>query len=128
MGKRLLRPVLYVVFLSLFVWVMWGLLDVPPLRLLWRYGLPPAGGPTGREVVLHVDGRRVRFVEMAPGYCHVVRKVWTDEGDFLGRLFAPLGLSLGDPPVRSDTYRDEWVEVEEPYWIAPAAYDDPDTP
>jgi hypothetical protein len=60
----------------------------------------------------------VDFVEVAPGYCHVVRNVWKAEGDALGRIAGRLGLNLGNPPVRSHMSVDQWIEVSSSYWIA----------
>jgi len=124
MGKRLLRVAVGIALFLILTWAAWSVLDLPPVRLLVKYGLPPAGGPTGREVELEVNGRPVRFLEISPGYCHVVHHVWEDEGDLLGRLSAPLGLPLGRAPEPAESGMDEWVEVEEPYWIAPGELHD----
>lgn len=43
---------------------LWSACDWPSVRLLATYGLPPAGGPTGRKRV--IEG--IEFLEISPGY------------------------------------------------------------
>jgi len=44
--------------------VLWIVLDLPPPLLLARYGLPPAGGPTGDSCLI----ANTTFIELLPGY------------------------------------------------------------
>lgn len=93
--------------------------DLPPPRLLFRYGLPPAGGPTDRTVVLD----RIEFAEIAPGYARVRRRVFAQKGDFLGSLCRPLGLPFGVPDVPAPYGFDAWVEAPRTFWIGRAVVD-----
>jgi len=43
---------------------VWFLLDLPPPLFIARYGLPPAGGPTGDSRLI----ANTTFIELSPGY------------------------------------------------------------
>jgi hypothetical protein len=80
--------------------------------------LPPAGGPTGRTKVFDLDGKRLEFAEIAPGYRRIRRRIWSERGDLLGRIGESVGLDVGTPGRRAHLFFDGWVEVEETIWIA----------
>ncbi len=112
MKKLAIAGVLLLVSTSVVV-VLWTVFDWPPPRLILRYGLPPQGGPTGRTTVI----AGLEFAEIRGGYCLVRRLVYEQEGDLLGRLVQPFGLSIGDPSVRSDSYRNGWIEIRTSFWL-----------
>ena len=115
MRRRLIIALVVLLALAGVTVLLWAALDWPPPRLLMKYGLPPAGGPTGRTKT--VAG--LEFVEIEEGYCQVRRQVIEQEGDFLGRALRPLGLPIGRPEINVPEYSwDCFVEVPRDYWIA----------
>ena len=62
--KRLILTTVVLLFLAGILVVTWEICDWPPPRLILKYGLPPAGGPTGRK--LTVEG--IEFIELSAGY------------------------------------------------------------
>jgi hypothetical protein len=56
MKKKLLISVGVLLLLGAILTVVWLICDWPPPRLILKYGLPPAGGPTGRR--LEIAGNR----------------------------------------------------------------------
>lgn len=106
---------------------LWLAFDWPPPRLLLAYGLPPAGGPTGRK--MEVEG--LEFVEISAGYFRMGSHFDCEPGDLTGRIGAALGLEVGVPPrhggleitrtLTTTWFQDcpvHWVEAEKPFWIA----------
>jgi hypothetical protein len=113
--RRILKILAAILLLAGATVLTWKLLDWPSPRLLLTYGLPPAGGATGRtkEIV------GIEFVEVAPGY------VWADAhglrctpGDWIGRLGAPVGISIGDAPVHDPDPCRWWQVYDRPMWIS----------
>lgn len=115
MRRRVLPIVVGTGLAAGIVAVLWGILGGPPARLLFRYGLPPAGGPTGR--VVRIEG--VEFLEFEPGYCRVGSHEGCDRGDFAGRVSSWLGLSWGTTPSHSGfDCPPRWVEIPHRFLIA----------
>jgi hypothetical protein len=98
--KRLAIAAVVVLLLAGAVAVLWNVLDWPPPRLILKYGLPPAGGPTGRTKVI----AGMEFVEVSAGYLRVVRQVRGAAG------FRVLGADFRDI--------DEWIEQPRSFWIS----------
>jgi len=96
-------------------YVAWVILDFPPPGLILSYGLPPAGGPTGRTD--EVEG--VTYIELSPGYFRMGSHDLCERGDLIGRFSEMFGLSWGVPPEhKGGECPTRWVELEEPFWIA----------
>ena len=117
---RITRKRLIVIAVVLFliggaVAITWEVCDWPPVRLILKYGLPPAGGLTGR--IRSGPGGR-EYVEVLDGYCRAFRPVCDDPGDALGRLCARLGIPFGRQPEYGDAYRRQWVQVKRSFWVA----------
>jgi len=113
--RRLIITAAVLLLLAGIVTILWDVCDWPPPRLILKYGLPPAGVPTGeRRSVLGVE-----FVEMASGYVHVVEcNRNCQSGSFLGRISAVFGLSLGRLPDHFGMTHRYWQEFTEPVWIS----------
>ena len=111
--RRLIIAVVVLLLLAGVTAAVWKALDWPPPRLILEYGLPPAGGPTGRTKT--IDG--IEFLEVSEGYYHLTRRIWYDRGDLLGRVGAKIGVAWGTPPKRGP-WLDEWVEFPGPIWIS----------
>ena len=113
--RRLIIALVVLLALAGATVIVWKALDWPPPRLLLKYGLPPAGGPTGRtEVVAGIE-----FVEVAPGYRYVDRhKAGCMKGDLVGRVFRGLGISLGDPGTHSHWRCRYWTECPDTIWVS----------
>ncbi len=95
--------------------VSWMLLGLPPPRLVLKYGLPPAGGPTGRR--LTVEG--IEFIELGPGYFQEGSHRNCFEGDLPGRISERLGLPWGEHPVHgAKECPPHWEEISFAFWIA----------
>ncbi len=125
MRKRRLLTVFALVLIGGSLAVVWMALDWPPPRLLLKYGLPPAGGPTGSTV--RIAG--MKFVEIQPGYCKVSSD-WSCRHD--DRLFPALksllvALRLRDAPYRVSP-KPYWAEIPRGFWLQertlpPAVYE-----
>lgn len=106
--------------------IVWTGLNLPPVECLIRYGLPPAGAPTGRMAVFHRDGnlylkRGFRFYELSPGYflqrrygvdprCKAVKK----------RIMAVLlSSSVKGGNAGYDERAYVWRILRDPVWIHP---------
>lgn len=118
--RRLIIAVVLLLLLAGVMAALWTALDWPPPRLILKYGLPPVGGPTGRS---WTNTLGFEFVEIAPGYRKVEWHVLLDEGDWLGRISAPIGLHVGRWPREEPWSIDMWVEVDTHYWISTRAVD-----
>jgi formylglycine-generating enzyme required for sulfatase activity len=82
--------------------------------LILKYGLPPAGGPTGRTQT--IEG--IEFLEIGPGYFRMGSNFLAEKGDLLGRICGPLGLPWGTPTVPSREMPVRWVEIPQRFWVA----------
>jgi len=115
--KRLIVTAVVFFLLTGTLVITWEVCDWPPVRLILKYGFPPAGGASGRVHVVNGIG----LVELSPGYARVKKEILWEEGDILGRVFGALGLPLGSKPRRHDKYYvDRWVEACGPTWISTA--------
>jgi len=96
--------------------VVWSPAGAPPVRYLLRYGPFPGCDPTGQTRT--VEG--IEFIEIGPGAFRMgsPRAAWRYEGDWLGRICAPLGLPWGDQPRTSVPSPVRWVEIPRKFWIA----------
>jgi formylglycine-generating enzyme required for sulfatase activity len=92
----------------------WSVFELPPPRLLLRYGSPPIGGPTGRRV--EIEG--VVFIELRPGFFRMGSHARCDLGDLRGRIGAAFGFAWGRPPTHSEECPRHWVELRRGFWIA----------
>jgi formylglycine-generating enzyme required for sulfatase activity len=93
----------------------WTAIDLPPPKLVVRYGLPPAGGPTGRKVT--IEG--VTFIELAAGYFRYGPMWDWDRGDLPGRLCAHLKLPWGKrPELFPEDPQPQWMVISRPYFLA----------
>ena len=122
MGKNLKTYAVLLTLLAGILTAAWHVTGWPPPWLVAKYGLPPAGGPTGRK--LTVEG--IEFIELSRGYYLMGSSYYIDrgfddssEGDSLGRLAQRLGLPLGEQPF---SYHMElpqrWIEISTPFWCA----------
>ncbi len=115
MGKKLLISIGVLLMLGGILAVVWIICDWPPPRLILKYGLPPAGGPTGRR--LTTEG--IEFIELGPGYFRMGSHEGCTKGDCLGRVCAMMGLPWGATPDHSgDTCPPHFVEIGASFWLA----------
>jgi hypothetical protein len=112
--KRLVITTLVLLLLLGILVVTWEVCDWPPPRMILKYGFPPAGGPTGRRVV----HQETTFLQIAPGYRRLERKIYEAEGTPIGDLLGGIGVKWGKQSIRDGLYECRWVEVEKPYWIS----------
>jgi len=90
--------------------------DLPPPHLVLKYGLSPAGGPTGRT--LTVGG--IEFVELSAGYvragshslCDQIPK--SEASDLVSRLIE----RIWPPRLHSGWCPPRWIEIGRAFWIA----------
>jgi formylglycine-generating enzyme required for sulfatase activity len=93
----------------------WAVFDLPPPRLLFKYGLPPVGGPTGKTL----EREGLTFIELSPGYYRMGSHALCEKGDLLGIVGSFLGFEWGTPPEHDRTECPRrWVEIPEPFFIA----------
>lgn len=93
----------------------WVTLDWPPPRLILKYGLPSAGGPTGKTE----EFGGIRFIELSPGYFRMGSHHLCEKGDLLGLLGSMLGTEWGTVAEHRRTECPRgWVEIEEPFFFA----------
>jgi len=94
----------------------WLICDWPPPRLILKYGLPPAGGPTGRR--LTVEG--IEFIEIESGYSRIGSHANCVRGDTLGELGESFGLPWGKKPLHAAlSHRcPKWVEFPRNFFLA----------
>jgi len=115
MRKRLVVSTVVLLLLAGFLTLVWRVCDRPPPGLILKYGLPPAGGPTGRRATL--EG--VEFVELAPRYFRAdVCAPRCRHGDLLGRLSAAFGLRMGRRERHVRGCIQGWQEVTHPVWVS----------
>ena len=95
----LTAAIVLVALLAATLW--WALLGAPPPALMLEYGLPPAGGPTGRT--LHVEG--MEFVELSRGYYLMGS----------GELCAGISRKLVALEAEQPSH---WVEIVSPFWVS----------
>lgn len=113
--KRLIVSVVVLFVLGSGLWITWEVCDWPPVRLIIKYGFPPAGGPTGRRRV--VDG--IEFIEVSPGYFRMGSYTGPDTGGLLWKVATILGLSRGSPPRHGGLCSPpHWVEIGSRFWMA----------
>jgi hypothetical protein len=115
MKKKLLIAVGVLMLLGFALTATWMICDWPPPRLILKYGLPPAGGATGRTMELG----GIKFVKLEPGYYRMNSHYGCEDADLLGRICSSIGLPWGRQPdeVANDC-RLSWVEIDRPLWIA----------
>ena len=89
--KRLLLVLVLLVLLGGVTTVTWTLMDLPPIRFVFRYGFTPRCEPTGKR--LEIEG--IEFVEIGPGIFRMGSKYRAEGGDFIGNLCARFGLPWG---------------------------------
>ena len=86
-----------------------------PGMLVLRYGLPPAGGATGRTVT--VEG--IEFVELREGFFRMGSHFLCRPGELLGAIGALLHRPWGDPGLHAAGECPPcWVEMRHRFWIA----------
>ena len=113
--RRRFRILLLIALLALSGWGVWVILDWPPPVLLLKYGLPPAGGPTGKTK--EIEG--IKFIEISPGYYRMGSHYLCEKGDLLGFVGSLVGMDWGTPPKHLRTECPQgWAEIKEPFWIA----------
>ena len=112
--KRLFLITLAALLLAGIGVVVWTLTGLPPVRMVWRYGISYGPEPTGRT--LTVEG--VEFVEIGPGCFLMGSARYAKGGDFLGLWCSRLGLPWGDHPKQSMEMPVHWVEFQRGFWIA----------
>jgi hypothetical protein len=78
--------------------VVWTALELPPVRMVWRYGFSYHPEPTGE--IVPCEG--VEFVEIGPGCFRMGSNQGAEGGDFLGRWRARLGPPWGEQPEPSE--------------------------
>jgi len=112
--KRLIVTTVFLLVLAGTLFVTWHACDWPPLRLILKYGLPPAGGPTGRRTM--IEG--IEFVELSPG---VYRRGCDSEADVQGvfrRILSALGVGSSRNRTLLPHEPSSWVEIEQHFWIS----------
>ena len=86
----------------------WLICDWPPPRLILKYGLPPAGGPTGRSLTIE----RLRFVEIEPGYFYAEPEHFVSAEGLISRALRSFGLQVsGTAPFAG------WTEIDHHLWV-----------
>ena len=115
--KKLLICAAVLLLLGLGLTSTWLICDWPPPRLILKYGLPPAGGATGRSVSLG----GMEFVEIDAGYCKIGSS-WPNQPNAHRAAWCRLLVWLGlhDEPTREPAPRDSeprWVEIDKVFWI-----------
>lgn len=113
--KRLVVTALILLLLAGILVVTWEVCDWPPPRLILKYGLPPAGGPTGRKIT--VEG--IEFIELSPGYY----RRGSHEGctctmPLLLRILVLLGCSEPSGARSSPECPPIWIEIQSPFYIS----------
>ena len=98
--------------ISILVRAAWIGADLPPPDLLVRYGCPPKERTTGNVHAIDVDGDRIEFAEVCPGYTPV-RQI-LEPNAWCRALRACLGPSFSRHPPE----RQVWLSVREPFWIS----------
>ncbi len=113
--KKLLISAAVLLLLGMILAAFWIAFDWPPPRLILKYGLPPAGGPTGRR--LTVEG--IQFIELQPGYFQTeASQQWT-KPSLLDEIGVKLGLSSEEPYWSEPRWTDgDYVEVANGFWIS----------
>ncbi len=112
--KRLASFAVPLLLLAGLGWVGWTVAELPPVRMVWHYGISYAPEPTG-EVETY-EG--VRFVEIGPGCFRMGSTHVADGGDLLGRWCARFGLPWGSQPEPSNEMPVHWVEFPRGFCIA----------
>ncbi len=112
--KRLFLMVVVVLLLSGIGIVAWTVSGLPPVRMVWSYGLSYQPEPTGE--VLPIGG--IEFVEIGPGCFRMGSNQGAEGGDFLGRWCARFGLPWGDQPKPSNEMPVHWAEFPRGFFIA----------
>ncbi len=112
--KRVVLIILALLLLAGLGQIGWKIAGLPPVRMLWRYGLSYGPEPTGR--VKPIGG--MEFVEIGPGCFRMGSREGAEGGDSIGRWCAWFGLPWGDQPKPSDEMPVHWVEFPRGFWIA----------
>jgi formylglycine-generating enzyme required for sulfatase activity len=112
--RHWIKNTVVLLLLTVALWCTWVICDWPSPRLILKYGLPPAGGPTGRTQT--IEG--IEFLEIGPGYFRMGSNFLAEKGDLLGRICGPLGLPWGTPTVPSREMPVRWVEIPQRFWVA----------
>ncbi len=112
--KKLLIGAAVLLFLGAILTAVWVGCDWPPPRLILNYGLPPAGGPTGRR--LTVEG--IEFIELRPGYFRMGSGS-VKGTERLTRLLADVfRIVQGEPATDSGEPPGGWTEIPASIWMS----------
>jgi len=114
MARKLRILALAVVSLSGCVALTGLALNAPPTRLILKYGVQTQPMPTGRTVV--IEG--MEFVEIGPGCVQMGYDGGGQDGSWLNRFGARLGLEFLVKAEYSDELPVHWVEFSDGFWIA----------
>jgi formylglycine-generating enzyme required for sulfatase activity len=112
--KRVLLILLLLPLLAGLGVVVWTVAGLPPVRMMWSYGLSYGPEPTGRTLTF--EG--VEFVEIGPGCFLMGSEKDAEDGNLVGQLCARFGLPWGDQPIPSKEMPVHWVEFARGFWIA----------
>ncbi|MEN8152078.1 MAG: formylglycine-generating enzyme family protein [Planctomycetota bacterium] len=112
--KRLVIITTVLVLLTGILVVTWRVCDWPPPRLILKYGLPPAGGPTGRRMT--VEG--MEFIELSAGYFRMGSHTGCTETSLIDEIRRLLGSGTA-LSRRHAGYEcpPHWVEIPHPIWV-----------
>lgn len=115
--KRLIVTAVVLVVLGMGLWATWEVCDWPPVRLILKYGFPPAGGPTGRRMT--VEG--IEFIELSTGYFRMGSHRRCNQGTPFARVLQAFGLRIDGAPDHDATTGEcptRWVEIADSFWMA----------
>lgn len=115
--KRLMVTTLVLFVFGCGLWTTWEVCDWPPVRLIVKYGFPPAGGPTGRRMT--VQG--IEFIELSPGYFRMGSHHSCVHTGLFERVLGWIGFSNAQRVQhRCDECPPHWVEISTSFWISRA--------
>jgi len=112
--KRVILIILVLLLLAGVGQIVWMIAELPPVRMVWRYGFSYDPEPTGKKK----SYQGVEFVEIGPGCFRMGSNQGAEGGDLLGRWCARFGLPWGDQPKFSDEMPVHWVEFPRGFFVA----------
>ena len=114
--RRLIIALAVLLLLAAVTTLLWAALDWPPPRLILKYGLPPAGGPTGRT---WKNDLGMEFIQLSAGYTRVGSHERCRPRSLLARLQNEDGFGFKDDHLtRGMDCPPRWVQIQAPFYLA----------